>query len=142
MKVAETIRKRVEEADRIVSEEKLVWQHRISCLEADAAKWRAIYEQVLALEASEAEAEVDVIFDVRDLAISDVKNKSDVVRAALLSAGGPVKPSQLLKSVQPVVSRSGLYWVLGRMREEGTLVDAGDGRVMLAGSPQQTSTTQ
>ena len=53
------------------------------------------------------------------LTLESVRTKRDILRNALRTAPGPLKPIEIFGMVRPVMSRASVYLLLGQMKEDG-----------------------
>jgi hypothetical protein len=66
--------------------------------------------------------------------------KNEIFRKVVQRAGRPLKPAEIIKMVQPQLSRSYVYFLISELKASGDLIEDEHGRVAL--SEKQESGTQ
>ncbi|MFY9681748.1 MAG: hypothetical protein WA416_17160 [Candidatus Sulfotelmatobacter sp.] len=102
----------------------------VAAAEADVRKWEAAIELELRTDGEVTLRKTGNRDALPSLLAVTIRRKEDVFRSALEAAGKPVKPTDILRDVQPVLSRSYVYYLVNRMKKRGELEEA-NGKIWL-----------
>src|SRR2546428_6693918 len=94
-----------------------VARQNLDAAEANVRKWSDAVE----LEEHDANRNEQATEQLRTLTIDSVRRKEDILRAALRTAGRPLRPSEILKMVKPAMSRASVYLLVKQMKAAGDL---------------------